>query len=268
MKRMISLLILIFCAHLLCGCVGQKSKNSTLERIKLKKEIVVGIKTDSKPFGFVENGEIKGFDADVARYISKTLFGLEDNIVFVPVDAQSRIEALNTHKVDMVIATMSITPSRSEVVDFTIPYYIAGQVIMVRNDSKIRSINDLNNKNVVFVLGTTGERTLRQLAPNAKIIGSVDYNDAFNKLKNNEVEAILADDSLLYGFIMDNPGYKILPKRYAREYYAIAVEKSQNEELKKVLNNVLQNMQESGTLHRVRQKWTPMSSSSPSPHAE
>ncbi|GBF23608.1 putative ABC-type glutamine transporter, substrate binding periplasmic protein, partial [Candidatus Gastranaerophilus sp. (ex Termes propinquus)] len=91
----------------------------------------------------------------------------------------------------------------------------------------------------------------------ARIVGSVSYTDAFEKLKKGEVDAILADDSLLYGFLMDNKGFKILPKRYTKEFYAIAVEKSKNDELKKLLNNILQNMQETGALHRVRQKWIP-----------
>jgi len=259
MKKAALLLVLIFCTLYLTGCTNKNSRNPVLERIRLKQEIVVGVKTDSKPFGFIdENGENAGFDVDVAKYIAKSLFGDDSLVKFVSVTSQNRMSKLNAREIDMIIATMSVNSQREEIVDFTLPYYIAGQAIMAHANSSIHSIKDLNYKDVVIVLGSTGENTLRHLAPNARIVGAVDYKDAFEKLKNGEVQAVLADDSLLYGYVMDNKGYKILPKRYTNEYYAIAIEKFPNDEYKKILNNTIRSMQENGTLHRIRQKWTQM----------
>lgn len=231
-----------------------------LSRVRFRNNIVIGIKDDSKPFGFVQNGEITGFDADVAKEIVKKILG--DNkkscYTFVAVTPESRIADLNSKKVDIVIATMSINSKRASVVDFTIPYFVAGQAIMIPKDSKIYSIEDLNYKKVVVILGTTGEKTIRQLAPYATVLGKKNYNDAFELLKNGTVQAILADDSILYGFLPDNKGYKILPQRYTREYYAVALRKGkENELLKKELNKILENMQQSGKLNRIKEKWIP-----------
>lgn len=101
---------------------------------------------------------------------------------------------------DIVIATLSVNERRKDIIDFSRPYFVAGQAIMVPRYSRISSISQLNNKPVAIVLGTTGEKTLRLLAPNANAVGTLTYKEAFELLKQNKVDAILADDSLYTGF--------------------------------------------------------------------
>ncbi len=264
MKKVSTFLSIFFCLIILSGLFGCTSANrepkDTLARIKFKNKIVVGIKNDSKPFGYVENNELKGFDVDIAKSISKSLLGDDKGelIDFVIVTPESRISDLNSGKVDIVIATMSISAKRNHIIDFTNPYFVAGQALMVKESSKINSIECLNTKKAGIILGTTGEKTIRQLAPNATVIAKKNYNEAFNLLKEDRVDAILADDSILYGFIIDNKGYKILPARYTKEFYAIALRQGdENKELKDTLNKILSHMQQSGKLNRIKEKWIP-----------
>ena len=129
---------------------------------------------------------------------------------------------------------------------------------MVPKYSKIKSVAQLNDKSVAIILGTTGERTIRLLAPNANAIGAISYPDAFNHLKEGHVEAVLADDSLLYGLVTDNKGYKILPARYTEEYYAIGIRKGEDtKSLKKLLDITIRDMQQNGKLNRIKEKWIP-----------
>ena len=88
--------------------------------------LIVGVKEDSKPFGFRSKttGNIEGFDVDIARQIAKEILGEERKIKLVPVTPATRIESVTSGSVDMVIATMSITPQRQYLVDFSSPYYI------------------------------------------------------------------------------------------------------------------------------------------------
>ncbi|MCX4274383.1 MAG: transporter substrate-binding domain-containing protein [Candidatus Gastranaerophilales bacterium] len=245
----------------LFGCAGQsREPKDLLARIKFRNKIIVGIKNDSKPFGYVEDGELKGFDIDIAKSISKSLLGDDKGelIEFVVVTPESRISDLNSGYVDIVIATMSISAKRNHIIDFTNPYYVAGQALMVKEGSKINSIQSLNTRRAGIILGTTGEKTIRQLAPNATVVAKKNYNEAFNLLKEDRVDAILADDSILYGFIMNNEGYKILPARYTKEFYAIALRQGEeNKELKDALNKILNNMQQTGKLNRIKEKWIP-----------
>ena len=258
-KRIITLLFLT--AFICCGC-GKKEEipvANDLNDIIKRDNIVVGIKTDTYPFGFYDQkGHIVGYDAALAKLIARGIVGSEKKVKFVPVTASDRIMKLYSGDIDMIIATMSINSTRSHIVDFTNPYFIAGQALMVPSGSKVNSIESLNTKKAGIILGTTCEKTIRHLAPNATIIGRKTYSEVFNLLKENKVDAILADDSILYGFVMDNRGYKILPARYTKEYYSIALRKGdESKELKEELNKLIDFMQQSGRLNRIKEKWIP-----------
>ena len=260
MKNLILILTLILFSSiaLFCCILGEKKENALSHAI-LTHKLTVGVKCDSKPFGFIdENGEFAGFDVDVAKAVSYRLLNDENAVEFVCVTPNSRISDLNAKKVDMLIAAMSITQSRAAVVRFSTPYYQAGQAIMVKDNSKIYSINDLNGANVGIVLGTTGEKSIRKLAPQANLRAAKTYIEIFELLKNGEIDAIFADDSMLYGILSDNKGYKILPKRYTKEYYSIALRLSEgSDELERAVNETLALMQEKGILNKIKSKWIP-----------
>ena len=250
---------IIIGALVLGGCISQEKKQNTLSHAVLMNKFTVGVKSDSKPFGFLDKeGNPAGFDIDIARAIAGQILGDENAVEFVYVTQSSRISDLNGRKVDMVIAAMSITENRANVVRFSTPYFVAGQAIMTKNGSKILALSDLNGANVGFVLGTTGERTVRNLAPGANLRAAKTYPEIFELLKNGEIDAILADDSMLYGIAADNPGYKILPKRYTREYYAIALRRSKDsDELVQEINNALNIMHQKGIINKIKAKWIP-----------
>lgn len=258
MKKL-SFLFLLIC-FLVVGCVQEQRPSDLLDKIKLKDRINVGIKTDSRPFGFLRNGEITGFDADIAYEISKKIFmsDFRGHVKFIPLKPSERISALNTGKVDIVIATLSVNERRKDIIDFSRPYFVAGQAIMVPRYSRISSISQLNNKPVAIVLGTTGEKTLRLLAPNANAVGTLTYKEAFELLKQNKVDAILADDSLLYGLLLETRGYKILPARYTEEYYAVGIKKGEDtKNLRKMVNLTIKSLEQSGKLNKIKNKWIP-----------
>lgn len=239
------------------GCSAPDKVQDIYKTIIKRDKLIVGVQYDAKPFGFInKEGKIEGVDADVAREIAKRILGNENKIEFKQVSPSTRIQAITTGDVDLVIATMSITPQRKAIVDFSDPYFIAGQAIAVPLKSDISSYNDLNDKNVIVVLGTTGERNLRYFAPNAVVQGYKNYALAFKAFKEGKSDAITTDDSLLIGFVMDNKGYKILPKRMTQEPYGIAFKNSEDaSSLKLNINRILSDMKSDGTLHRIEKKW-------------
>lgn len=260
MKNLIIFIMLFIFSTALFGCNTQNSAaTDDLARVKLLGKIKVGVKVDSKPFGFLDkNGENRGFDVDVAHEVAKRILGDENAVEFITITPQSRISDLNSKKIDMIIAIMTKTESRATVVNFSDPYFLAGQAIMVKKNSKITNGKDLNGENVGFVLGTTGERALRQLAPNANLRAAKTYTEIYNLLKKGEISAILADDSVLYGFLQDDPSVKILQKRYTKEQYAIALRKTkESERLLAAVNSALLEMAQDGTLNKIKNSWIP-----------
>lgn len=250
-------IIVIFFAVILVGCAKKADNTPTLDKIKERQKLIVGVKYDSRPFGFLgNNNQIEGYDIDVARALAKHILGNPNAVEFKQVTASNRIFMLTSDAVDMVIATMTINSKRLEVVDFSQPYYMAGQAIMIPNDSSIRTIKDLNDKKVIIVLGSTAEQNIRMLAPNATIQGFRTYNDAFSALKAGRGNAFSTDDSILYGLLATDKNYKILPERYTKEPYGIALKKGeQSESLRLVINDVLEHMEKSGEMRQIKQKW-------------
>ncbi len=248
--------LLIFSIFILSGCGGKNSVN-LYEYIIQKDNVIVGISFDSKPFGFKDtDGQIKGLEADLAKEIVKRLLGSEDKVIFKNVNAQDRINAAKSGDVDMVISTMTITPQRKKQINFSNPYFIAGQVICVRKDSKIDSIYDLMNKRVIVELGTTGEKNIKRFIPNALIQGYNNNFDAMESFKSGFADAITTDDSLLQGLVAENQEYLLLPGKLTKEPYGIAFRKSKDtKSFKKRVNEIIKEIKSDGTLIQLKDKW-------------
>lgn len=234
----------------------KKEEINTLEKITNRDLLIVGVKQDAGPFGHInELGEYEGFDIDVAKYIANKLLDSEKKVKFVNVTSNTRIEAITSGEVDMVIATMSNTASRRYLIDFSIPYYTAGQTAVVKEDSAIYSFSDLKDKNTIVVLGSTSEQNLRRIIPTARIVGYNNYKEAFQALKEGKGEALSTDDTIIFGFIHENEGYRALKNRLSSEHYAIGIKQTDDKHLKEMLDAIINDMQRDGTLRELRKKW-------------
>ncbi len=239
------------------GCIQEKTSNDVLDKIKARDKIIIGTKYDSKPFGFIDDKQtLKGFEIDLARAIAKELLGDPNKVEFKQVLASNRILALSSSEVDLLIATMTITEQRKKVVDFSNPYFMTGLAILVPENSKVKTMSDLNNKPVIVVLGTTGEKEIRALAPDAKLQGFRSYTDGYSALKAGRAEAMVTDKSILYGITMYDNNFKLLPQIYTKEYYGIALRKKpESEELKREIDEIIQQLNADGTLKELIKKW-------------
>lgn len=248
------LFIILFC----CGCAKKEvSSNGLLIQILDKGYITVGVKTDSYPFGFLDkNGKYAGYDVDLAKLIAKELLGDESKVKFIPVTASDRITTLYSNQVDMLIATMSITPTREQILDFSTSYYVAGQAVLVKKYSRIKSLRDLNGKKVIIVFGSTAEKSLRAAVPNVRILGYKTYNDAYKAFKAGKADAIVSDNSILLGFVLKDNSLQLLPKKYTKEPYAVAFKKDANSaDLINSINGIITQAGRSGLLRKMQNSY-------------
>lgn len=227
------------------------------DEIMQRGKIRVGINTNSKPFGFIdEKGEIVGYDADLAKYIAQYILKSRDRIEFVPVTPSNRLIMASTGEVDIVISTVTITPQRQEVVSFSIPYDAAGQAVLVKSNSAIKSLTDLAGQNVGVIFGTTAEKNMKNLVPTANLLGFRSYPDAYKALKAGKINAITSDDTILSRFAVDDNSVKLLPKRYSREPYGIAFKKGNSTiKFKENLDFAIRDMQQKNVIPRLRKQW-------------
>lgn len=257
MKKIL-LSFLILTLLIFTGCTKKEKEISQIEKIVERDILIVGVSTESKPFGFInpKTGKVDGFDIDIAKEVAKDILGSERKIEFVPVSPATRIEAITSGKVDMVIATMTITPQRQYFIDFSDPYYIAGQTALVKEDSDIYNFSDLKKKTTIVVLGTTAESNIRRIIPTAKITGYKSYQEAFNAFKDGHADAISSDNTILSGFLIDNEGYRILKNKISQEPYAIGIKQTENDEsLKRNLNITIARLHRDKTIKDLKNKW-------------
>lgn len=256
MKKKLLLLFLMFFAILFTGC-EKKEKTDALDKIYQRGKIVVGVKYDTKPFGYIDSHQkLVGFDVDLAHEIAKSLLGDENKVEFKQVTPSNRILALNSGQIDMIIATMTITPQRKQIVDFSSPYFIAGQAILVPQKSDIKSLRELNKKRVIIVFGSTAERNLRLMAPEAIVMGYKTYTSGYDALKQGRADAMTSDDTILLGFAMQDKSLKLLPARYSKEPYAAAFKKGKSSDrLRTKVDFIIKGLAASGELKHLKAKW-------------
>lgn len=259
MKKIFCLLLLVSIL-VLTGCDSKKDKKSLdrLEAIKEKGRFTIGVSYDAKPFGFLDkNGEPIGFDIDIAKNIAKYILGDEKAIDFVETKGYNSTSLVASGEVDFLIAATTITPQRQLTVAFSEPYYTTGQAVLVPNNSKIVRPKDLNHKNVIVQINSTAERTPKKVAPYVMLMRYKSHKTAFEEFKSGKGDAIISDEALLKGFLMDNPSsYKILPFKLSIEPYGIVIQNSQEaSSLRMAINSVLEQMKSDGTLNKLRTKW-------------
>ena len=228
----------------------------TLQDIKARGKLIVGVKTDSPPLGFLDKkGVHEGFDIDIAKALSKELFGNEDAVEFVSVTSENRIPFLISRKIDVIAATLTITEEEKSEVDFSIPYFIAGQTILVRADSKITKYQELAGKKVATIRGSTGDIAIGELVPDAERIKFEDNFQALQALKEHRAEAFVEDFVLLFNLLQKNPGLKMAglqPFRPGR--YGLAVRKGDKEWLD-FIDARLTKMKNTGEYVKLLDKW-------------
>ena len=206
-----------------------------------------------------ETGEIVGIDAEVAAAICEKL-GYDLEIVDMNFDAI--INAVDTGKVDFGMAGMTVTEDRLQSVDFTSSYATGIQVIIVREDSEITSVDDLfadgANHVIGVQMGTTGDIYCSDEIEDAGLGSIQRYNngaDATLALVSGKVDCVVIDNEPAKNFVAANEGLKILDTEYAVEDYAIALAK--NSPLTEQINAALEELIADGTVQAIVNKYIP-----------
>ena len=204
--------ILRACAALLAfTCLTQLVYADTLSDIRQRKKVLVAIDLGSPPFGMTDDKlQPYGSDVNTARMLAKDL-GVELEIV--QVTGPNRVPYLLTNKVDMVIASFSITPERAKVVAFSIPYSASESVVAASASSPIKNVNDLAGKRVGVVRGNLQDTLLQPIIPKGTIIVRFD-DDSTNAaaLLSGQVDAIGTANELVAATARKNPDKSIVAK--------------------------------------------------------
>jgi glutamate transport system substrate-binding protein len=214
----------------LSACGGSSSTSqSIVDKATNDKTLTIGVKPDQPGLGLQDSaGQYTGFDVDVAKYIAGKLGATKIN--FVPTLSANRESFLEQGKVDMVIATYSVTAKRQKVVSFAGPYYVAHQDILVRaGDNTISKPDDLMGKKVCAAQGSaSGDRIESLYGSKVNLIRLAGYGDCVNQLLGGQLQAVTTDNTILAGFAAQsqNEGkLKVVGTFFSNEVYGIGLKK-------------------------------------------
>ena len=216
-----------------------------------KETLTMGTNAAFPPYEYYEGDKIVGIDAEIAELIAKEL-GRELEIV--DQDFSSIITSVQTGKVDMGMAGMTVTEERLENVNFSNSYATGVQVIIVPEDSDIASADDLDGALIGVQEGTTGHIYCADDYGEESVVAYTNGATAVQALLDKKIDCVVIDQQPALAFVDVNEGLKILDTEYVIEDYAIAVAK-ENTELLDSINAALEKLTADGSIQKILDKY-------------
>ena len=261
MKKLFALVVAVaLLASSVTPAFAQAS--STLDKISQSGTLVIGTRTGSPPFAYVNSkNEWVGFSVDLVEELIRP--ALEKKLG-KPIKVErkesappTRIPLITSNAVDLIAETMTDTRTRRESVDFSLTFFVTGAQFIVKKGSKVRSIKDIDGKRVAAQQGSTNARIIREKAPKAQLREFPDQPAAFQALIQGQVEAYTNDGIQLAGLKAKaaNPAlWEIVGDFYSYEPYGMAMRKNDSD-FRGVVNAALMDGIENGKYFELYDKW-------------
>jgi len=260
LKRLISNIILGATIVTLSLGVAGCSKENTSESTLNKETLIVGMDDAFAPMGFKdENGEITGFDVELAKAICEKL---NKKVVFQPIDWTMKETELKSGNIDLIWNGYTINEERKKKVDFSVPYLKNKQVIVTLSNSDIKAKKDLEGKKVgaqnesSAISAMEKEEDLYNSFNGGSAIAFEDNNQALMDLEAGRIDAVVADEILVRYYIRlkGEDKFNILDDNFGEEEYGVGIRKGDTE-MVDAFNKAYKELQDDGTLAQISTKW-------------
>jgi polar amino acid transport system substrate-binding protein len=217
--------------------------------------IVAGSDTAYPPFEAINaDGDVEGFDVDLLAAVADEL-GVDYEFLTYNFDALIMGVQTGT-EFDIIVSAMTITDERDEEIDFTDPYFLAGQSLAVRDDATYESLEDLAGQKIGVQSGTTGEAyTTDNLPEGATVVPFENILQAFQALQNGDVEGVVNDKPISESIVADEAReLMVVGETMSEEQYGFGVSED-NPDLTEALNWALAKVKDSGEYDDIMEKW-------------
>ena len=241
---------------------------SYMDSIRQRGRLRVGVSATNLLFSTVNpfTGELEGFDADIAREVAIALFGDAEpaHIEFVVIPQTDRVSVLKDGEVDMVVSTFSITCARLQDIDFSSEYFTSGQRLLVPEGDEAVSITmdtlaadaqqGEDRGRVCAAEGSTSIGVIRDWQPQPHAVAPTTHAECLALLQQGEIDAVSTDDTLLAGFVAQDPNVEIVGPRLTTENYGLGLPPDK-EEWVRYVNAVLEDVRSSGRWDALYAYW-------------
>ena len=267
MKKISTMLLclLIGLAAIVSGCGDSKPAQSAqggespeIKAIKDRGVLKVGVKVDVPKFGFKDpqTNKIDGLEIDIARAIAKKILGDPNKVELQGVTAKARGPLLDNGEIDLAIASFTITEERKKSYNFSEPYFTDHIGLMVKKNSGLKSLKDMDGKKIGVAQSATAHKDLQaeadKLGVKVQFLEFASHPEIKTAFDSGRIDVYGGDISILSGYLDDTN--TILDDRYSPQRNGVGIKKS-NTALTKVVNETVEEMQKNGELEKLIQKW-------------
>ena len=260
MKRILAVVVALAVALSLTPPVG--AQQDTMAKIKESGVLTIGTRTGSPPFAYInKDNQWVGFSIDLVEQLVKPAVEKEVGRAVKVEKKEStpptRIPLLSANSVDLIAGTMTDTPQRREVVDFSLTFFYTGAQFLVKKGSPIKGVNDIAGKRIASQQGSTNAKIIREKYPQAQLREFPDQPAAFQALIQGQVDAYTNDGIQLAGLKAKAPNpaeWEIVGDFYSEEPYGMAMRKG-DAKFKAAVDGGLKNGFESGKYFEIYEKW-------------
>jgi polar amino acid transport system substrate-binding protein len=212
--------------------------------VKSRHKWVIGVKCDFPPFGYIDyTGAHVGFDVAIARRFAQLAFGSKFKVKLTCVTTPSRIPALQSSQVDIIISTLTWTQARNDVIDFSTPYYSATGRLLVPNTSQISAVRDLPGKTVVTTRGSIYSTWMRNCFKNSTLLEVDGTAAAVTAVKEGRAATFMFDDAFVVGVAALDNSLKLTNDKFLNIPWGIGIRKG-DKAMNKWVNAALKYMKD------------------------
>jgi len=199
----------------------------------------IGVKCDSPPFGYINvTGKNAGFDVEIAKWFSRFAFGKSNRVTYTCLTTPAREPALNTGRVDLVIATFTYTPDRDTRIDFSRAYYKATGRLLVLNNGPVQSLADIADKTIATTSGSIYDRWMKNCFKSTKVLVTDSFTNALLTFRDGRAQALMWDDTVLVGIAAADRNMKLTDDLFLPLPYGIGI-KQGNDAMKRWVDSAL-----------------------------
>ncbi len=252
----------LFIVVMTLGCAAHVwATEGTLDKINQAGKLVVGARSGSIPFGFIDkDNKWVGFSIDLCTEVKNKLeakLNKKIELDLKEVTPSNRIALVANGTIDIECGSTTYTRARDETVDFSINFFFTGSQLLVKKGSGIKSVADLAGKRVGATQATTNEKAIRVVAPNAEIVVFQDHPSGFLALEQGKVDAYTTDGIILAGLRAKSPNaanYAVVGDFFTNEPYSFILRENDSK-WRDFVNHALMEMLEDGSYFKFYDKW-------------
>lgn len=244
---------------------GNMPSGTYMAEIQARGRLIAGVAADTLLFGYRNplSGQLEGFDIDLVRQVAQAIFGDPNRVEYKVLTYAQRIPDLQSGAVDIVADVMTVNCERWEQIDFSSQYFDAGQKVLVRTDSRAAGIADLDGKRMCAANGSTNIDNLKNY-PKVKVVPVDDISDCMVLFQQGKVDSVTGDDTVLDGFVAQDPYAKIIGPALTSEPYGLGIAKL-HPEFVQFVNKVLEQVRSTGTWKQMYSRWFEPTGTVPEP---